>query len=601
MLKIISILLLAAYVYGQPAGLTLVRTTHQQYTLAYRSPTPNPCTIDARGPGNTPLNDTNPALFANADKDMLRPSTVTNGLHRTVVIGSRSVETAADMKRYSRSAQTATSYVNTITCEDVSLQITATTQTIPFGPNLWDEWPYRTDAGFEGYYQYPTKSLTTRETFIDHRTGAELKTLTLPPDTHYPTSTYAITWGTGTGTGWTNPAAAAGTGGSVAEYAGTTNEWLFVPGANDRNNGSGAYTMAQGDFTLRAEITGNPLGADRNAEVCIGNLTVGCRSGIKTLNITTCSITVAQGQCVFGSSTNFDSYWKDGDYPMDHLWRTASGYGLLIRKVSTSASHVLRIDGMTGTLVGANILGLSTNPERSCSPTTTTYNSRQYYICNFQERLAQNSWFYSVDAETRVGKYLGAVRFSGENTSSAVYSSVDPKIIYYYGGTAGRVIKCSFNGNLTADYAGGDTKASTTNCAFITSAGYNVKDMVAAFYPGYNAGDGTFLAGASLVLSQTTGGSDRLVFRVSYGQDYLGWIIVFDPHAIKPSGAPAGGNEGNVIAARKVGLPGAPQWTKACALHGVYSTSIPNVVQFGCSRWDINMVRASGLDPTRSK
>jgi hypothetical protein len=119
----------------------------------------------------------------------------------------------------------------------------------------------------------------------------------------------------------------------------------------------------------------------------------------------------------------------------------------------------------------------------------------------------------------------------------------------------------------------------------ITSSGFRIKDLIASFYPGFDAADSTFMSGTAVGQGQADLGGGKMVFAIRYAQENLGWYAVFDPYATAPAGSSNPNKQGNIIAARKVGLPGAPQWTKACGIHAIFGIALPGWLRFGCARW----------------
>ena len=87
----------------------MLGTTATQALIAYTAPDGNACTIQvSQSAGLTPLAlDVDPGTFANSNSDLSRPSTVTSGLARTVVLGQRTAQyatagTHAGVRHYSR-------------------------------------------------------------------------------------------------------------------------------------------------------------------------------------------------------------------------------------------------------------------------------------------------------------------------------------------------------------------------------------------------------------------------------------------------------------------------------------------------------------------
>ncbi|MBI3280869.1 MAG: hypothetical protein HYZ57_13615, partial [Acidobacteria bacterium] len=82
----------------------VVGTTPTQAVLVYDAPDELPCTIVvSESPSlSPPIHDVNPDLFPNSNQDLSRASTLVDRFKRTVTIGARTSELAADGKLYSR-------------------------------------------------------------------------------------------------------------------------------------------------------------------------------------------------------------------------------------------------------------------------------------------------------------------------------------------------------------------------------------------------------------------------------------------------------------------------------------------------------------------
>ena len=124
-------------------------TTATQALIAYTAPDGNACTIQlSQSAGFTPLAlDVDPGTFANSNSDLSRPSTVSAGLSRTVVLGQRTAQLAtagthAGVRHFSRSLQAYTPYFGQITCPSTgdTAAFTFTTGNIPLGQTYGDPW-----------------------------------------------------------------------------------------------------------------------------------------------------------------------------------------------------------------------------------------------------------------------------------------------------------------------------------------------------------------------------------------------------------------------------------------------------------------------------
>jgi hypothetical protein len=160
-------------------------TTATQALVAYSAPDGNACTIQvSQSAGLTPLAlDVDPGTFANSNSDLSRPSTVTSGLARTIVVGQRAAQyatagTYVGVRHYSRALQAYTPYFGKITCPSTgdTLNFTFTTGNIPLGSTYGDPW--LSDATHPGDQPWPEAlgGLTT-ESFVDPLTGVLLQRL----------------------------------------------------------------------------------------------------------------------------------------------------------------------------------------------------------------------------------------------------------------------------------------------------------------------------------------------------------------------------------------------------------------------------------------
>ena len=120
-------------------------TTATQALIAYTAPDGNACTIQlSQNAGLTPLAlDVDPGTFANSNSDLIRPSTVTSGLSRTVLLGQRTAQyatagTHSGVRHFSRALQAYTPYFGKITCPSTgdTADFTFTTGNIPLGHDI---------------------------------------------------------------------------------------------------------------------------------------------------------------------------------------------------------------------------------------------------------------------------------------------------------------------------------------------------------------------------------------------------------------------------------------------------------------------------------
>jgi hypothetical protein len=174
-------MLLAFAIPGAAAigNFRVLGTTATQALIAYTAPDGNACTIQlSQNAGLTPLAlDVDPGTFANSNADLSRPSTVTAGLSRTIVLGRRTAQLAtagthAGVRHFSRALQAYTPYFGQITCPSTgdTLTFTFTTGNIPLGQTYGDPW--LSDPAHPGDQPWPEwVGGLTPESFIDPLTG----------------------------------------------------------------------------------------------------------------------------------------------------------------------------------------------------------------------------------------------------------------------------------------------------------------------------------------------------------------------------------------------------------------------------------------------
>jgi hypothetical protein len=117
------LLLLAVACLGTITNVSVTGTTATQAIVTYTAPDANACTIQvSQNSSLSPLiPDVDPTIFSAANNDLARPSTLTYGLSRTVVIGQRTAQLATasganTARHYSRALQAATPHFGLISC-----------------------------------------------------------------------------------------------------------------------------------------------------------------------------------------------------------------------------------------------------------------------------------------------------------------------------------------------------------------------------------------------------------------------------------------------------------------------------------------------------
>ena len=210
-------------------------TTATQALIAYTAPDGNACTIQVSTNATlTPLAlDVDPGTFANSDSDLSRPSTVTSGLARTVVLGQRTVQyatagTYSGVRHFSRSLEAYAPYFGNIACPSTgdTLAFTFTTTNIPLGQVYGDPWLTDSNPGDQPFPE--ALAGLTPESFNDPETGANTVRVTMRGN--QPT-TWSFSFGSAFNQGQTTPCDSAGpwsnpcgiaTGGSGSTAVGTS-------------------------------------------------------------------------------------------------------------------------------------------------------------------------------------------------------------------------------------------------------------------------------------------------------------------------------------------------------------------------------------------
>jgi hypothetical protein len=179
-MKVIGLSMLSACACLAAIGnFRVLGTTATQALVAYTAPDGNACTIQvSQNAALTPLAlDVDPGTFVNSNVDLGRPSTVTAGLSRTVVLGQRTAQyatagTYSGVRHFSRALQTYTPYFGQIGCPSTgdTVRFTFTTSNIPLGQTYGDPW--LSDPSHPGDQPWPEwLGGLTPESFIDPLTG----------------------------------------------------------------------------------------------------------------------------------------------------------------------------------------------------------------------------------------------------------------------------------------------------------------------------------------------------------------------------------------------------------------------------------------------
>jgi len=160
-------------------NMRVLGTTATQAVIEYDAPDGNACTIQLSQSASLtpPALDVDPGTFANSNSDLGRPSTLTAGLSRTLVLGQRTAQLAtagtySGVRHFSRALQAYTPYFGQITCPSTGDTATFafTTDNIPLGQTYGDPW--LSDPSHPGDQPWPEwMGGLTPESFIDPLTG----------------------------------------------------------------------------------------------------------------------------------------------------------------------------------------------------------------------------------------------------------------------------------------------------------------------------------------------------------------------------------------------------------------------------------------------
>src|SRR5271166_2324818 len=113
------LLLLCAFPAFAQLTVTVSGATATEAVLSYAAPTPSSCTLQVSTvAGLSPVvHDVDGTLFTNANVDLSRATTISEGSTRIVVVGARTSASALDgVTFYSRALQANTNHFVKVTC-----------------------------------------------------------------------------------------------------------------------------------------------------------------------------------------------------------------------------------------------------------------------------------------------------------------------------------------------------------------------------------------------------------------------------------------------------------------------------------------------------
>lgn len=283
------------------------------YSLHFREVTmlPDQCIVEvSESPTYLPLvNDVNPAMFANANMDIARTSTVANGRARTVVVGKRTAEHALDGWVRSRALQQNTKHYYRRSCGKDVVTGTFDTAAIPLGATFNEGIPPDpTDPEHPLWPQLDWRSRT--QTVIDPQTGLLLKQAAFPGQSTYgPPGGYSLGFDYSYGPAWTNAASGKATTGAGASINGSTSPLTLAIDAT--------FTWSTIKLQITCAINGSPTGDDAKGQVAISrNGTTAYGPWKDFVCPTTMSTTQDIGDSVDQNTPNSAGYmptWIDAD------------------------------------------------------------------------------------------------------------------------------------------------------------------------------------------------------------------------------------------------------------------------------------------------
>src|SRR5262245_24863868 len=126
------------------SGLEVISTSNVQALIRYQAPDAGACSVEVSESFrfDKPVLDVDPDVFPGSQLDS-RPTSATDGVNRTFVIGRRAVEQGSDKKWYSRALQADTTHYFRITCGADTATGSFRTATVPFG--VTTPWPIPQD------------------------------------------------------------------------------------------------------------------------------------------------------------------------------------------------------------------------------------------------------------------------------------------------------------------------------------------------------------------------------------------------------------------------------------------------------------------------
>jgi hypothetical protein len=402
-----TLALMAAFAWSSLAAISNFRvlgTTATQALIGYTAPDGNACTIQVSQSAGltTPALDVDPGTFANSNLDLSRPSTVTAGASRVVLVGQRTAQyatagTYSGVRHFSRALQAYTPYFGAITCPSTgdTVSFTFTTGNIPAGSTYGDPW--LSDATHPGDQPWPEAvgGLAT-ESFIDPLTGVLLQRLGLRGNNWGLWN--KVPFGSAFNQGQTTPCDTAGpwispcnvTAGTGSTTAGNTTMPLVLRPLLTANNawnsgyGSSSYgqiwTLDQLSVALTGYVSSNTTSI-RVLDACISlNDGASCASSTEQITMGLTSSQQILGQA---NTSQFGVLpWLLDTNPRFNVQESSPHSGT----ATVSGNKVTWVSGDSFSLYwvagGNGHIRLSTNNDACTTPPNTT-TSTEYAISGF--------------------------------------------------------------------------------------------------------------------------------------------------------------------------------------------------------------------------
>lgn len=527
------ILLLALTLSGAVTDLKVTGVTNVQAVIQYTAPTTSACTVEvSESPSYSPLvHDVNPTLFPGSQLDS-RAEAVNRGLERTVVVGLRRFDVAADSERYSRALQAATLHYVRATCGADTATTTFTTRTVPLGLTRPDPVAVVNPASTTGQTWFPTRSLTDRTfSLIDPHSGVLVRNLALPGDISKATDS-GFGFSSASGTNWSNPDNIRAAGGGTADYDGascagpTDCDWLLLS-----NTYTGWDTAEIIDY-VTVSLTGSgsdATAANRQVELCVVFAGSSCTADSVRKIVT---LPTSSGIVTAGSTNAVDNwlYSYAGAYGTG-TWNSNGGFKIALRKTTNVGTISLDLAQWGDGRSLPTRTGSGGNTDR-CQDFT---DSNGFYFCTgFQGNGASGS-VYRIHGDTGEVRYLGiiptvSVPTEGATGCSSEYQSWDRTTAGVFYCTAhGILYRYTYTGdgtNKAIRYSGQQADWSTspiTGGATKSTINDKVATFVAANSSKYPRG---FTASAWRCSSTGTLTQGHLVACTKGNQDTYGWLAV---------------------------------------------------------------------------